>query len=237
MSKLSPVGTTFQKGLQFFYPDSAGGMSGRSSGGMSGRSSGGMSGRSSGGTSGRSPGSRRRSPGSASSSRNRKAFILYGIGNDEKNKKDHDELEKTLKERGAVHGMIEQSIGNDVKRIKLAGVIMETPEKVLDYFFNDTKEEEVTDFRRHFIDTFHSEGDDGKERLHVVTFVQCLSKGGRMVVEFLLDLDLPASSDDQDAFMVRIQPAEEDDLVEEAVLRLDKAMVSSSKGKTVHRGR
>jgi hypothetical protein len=91
---------------------------------------------------------------------------LMNVEDRAKKEDEHDKLRRALADRGVVEGLLDLSTGADTKRVLVAEVFHDAPEKVLEYYLSESK---VGIFRRRIIDDYDEEEDNSR---HLVVYWQ-----------------------------------------------------------------
>jgi hypothetical protein len=94
-------------------------------------------------------------------------------------------LVKLLDDRGAVEGLIDNSIGDDVKVMELADVFHDERDKIIDFLLTDCEQGK---FRRKTLQEY----DEKEGVIHRLVYWQHYGRGNKFV-EFLLDVKVSIS--------------------------------------------
>ena len=136
-------------------------------------------------------------------------------------------FQSKLLSRGAVEGLLDDSTGDDTRKfLRLADLVHETPDKVVDFLLSESKEGK---FRRHII---HEDDDDSCSRR--ILYWQHYGSGNKFV-EYLLDMRVKCNTtDDLNNYTIDINSItneDNNDLPEEAVSKLAEILGSTRKAK------
>ncbi|GMI33717.1 hypothetical protein TrCOL_g8251 [Triparma columacea] len=127
-----------------------------------------------------------------------KQAALKGQNESERMTRAHNEIKESLRERGAVLELVEKWW--DVKREHLGIVVHERPQLVLNFLLQESN---LGVFRRQILEV------ENTPQRRMTVFWQHYLKGGRTIIEYLLELTI---SQDSSSFIVEIKSLKEKDL-------------------------